>query len=108
MEQQRPRQHQVVVEPALRDQLGQVRPRVGAEGERQPEAQGHDGEEQVDIAHVVAAHSAELAEENQPEDEVDAVVDEHERDLRQEAGPILHGRRQIQPFQVTQKAPFGA
>ena len=92
MQQQITGEHQIVIQPPLRNEIGQRATRVSGKHIGQPVTQGHNRKEQVNLTNVVAANRAESLEKYQPEDKVDAIIDQHPHNLADEAGPVLHCR----------------
>ena len=107
MQQHIARKDQVIVEPSLGNEIGEVGADVACKDEGDAKGEGDDGEEQKYLFVMIAVYCAELIEEDDPKDEVDAVVDEHAEDLAQKGGAIFHGRRPVDDDEFTDEKEFG-
>ncbi len=89
-----PRQGQVVVEPTLDDDVAQVES-VAEEQAGQPEGAGGDAEDDEHVGQLPAANGRDAVEEDDPNDEVDRVVQDHADGLGDERGAVFHRRGEV-------------
>ena len=94
MQQHRPRQRQIIIQPALNNDFRQRGEVTEEEGRNSP-SRGGDTEQQHHVIDSPAAHLVELVKVQHPEEKISAIVDEHEHDLRQKCRAEFHGRLQV-------------